>query len=302
MDLRRIKTFVTVAEQGTVSKAARMLNITQPALSRQISSLEEELGFKLFGRTGRRLVLTSQGQQLVGECRNLLRGVGAVVERAHALRKGELRMVRVVASALTIEGLFPSLLHGAFECGHGMRVRLIEAHAADHLAILDRGDADISINVINDLQVDEDLYGAYLLPYFHVVAARAPDYEIEEKDTIDIRKLARHPLLLIDSLFATRSVFDAACRLSDVQPNIAVESISAHTLLALAEAGQGIAIVPSILHLDRWSVRSMPVTQRRQTLRISLAVLWNRQRMLSEQAEACGEMLAEHIAKTFPQV
>jgi hypothetical protein len=46
----------------------------------------------------------------------------------------------------------------------------------------------------------------------------------------------------------------------------------------------------------------MVVTQRRQPLHITVAVIWNRQRMLAEQAEACGKLLAEHVRKTFPQV
>ena len=58
MDLRHARTFVTVVELGTVSKAALRLRIAQPALSRQISALEQELGFKLFDRAGRGLVLT----------------------------------------------------------------------------------------------------------------------------------------------------------------------------------------------------------------------------------------------------
>ena len=56
MDLRRLRTFATVAEHGTVLRAAQVLHITQPALSRQISGLEQELGFKLFERIGRRLL------------------------------------------------------------------------------------------------------------------------------------------------------------------------------------------------------------------------------------------------------
>jgi len=59
VDLRRARTFVTVAQLGTVSKAAQQLHIAQPALSRQINDLEREVGFKLFDRVGRRLVLTS---------------------------------------------------------------------------------------------------------------------------------------------------------------------------------------------------------------------------------------------------
>lgn len=302
MDLRRLKTFVTVAEQGTVSKAANLLHLTQPALSRQISSFERELGFKLFGRVGRRLVLTTQGQQMVGECRNLLNGVGAIAERAHSLRAGKIQEIRIVASALTIEGLFSTILSEDCRCWDDMKVKLIEAHAADHLGILDRGDADLSINVLNDLRIDDGLFGTFMLPQFHVVAAYARNYGIEKSETIDIRKLVRHPLLLLDSAFATRAVFDAACRLSDVRPVVAMESIGAHALLALAEAGHGIAIIPSILRTDRWALRTSAITQRRQPLQITLAVVWDRRRMLADQAETCGKMLAAHVLKTFPRV
>ena len=72
MDLRHMRTFVTVAELGTVSKAALRLRIAQPALSRHISDLEQELGFKLFDRVGRRLLLTGEGEQLLSDCRGLL--------------------------------------------------------------------------------------------------------------------------------------------------------------------------------------------------------------------------------------
>src|SRR5215510_6201283 len=64
MDLKRLRTFVVVADLGTVSKAALRLRISQSALSRQISDLEHECGFKLFDRIGRRLFLTTRGEQL----------------------------------------------------------------------------------------------------------------------------------------------------------------------------------------------------------------------------------------------
>lgn len=72
MDLRHTRTFVTVAELGTVSKAAQKLRVAQPALSRQIGDLEQELGFRLFDRVGRRLALTSEGEQFLSDCRGLL--------------------------------------------------------------------------------------------------------------------------------------------------------------------------------------------------------------------------------------
>ncbi len=86
MDLRHARTFVTVAELGTVSKAALTLRV---ALSRRISDIEQELGLKLFDRVGRRLLLTSDGEQLLGDCRNLLNYASAVGQRAQVLRRGD---------------------------------------------------------------------------------------------------------------------------------------------------------------------------------------------------------------------
>src|ERR1700744_62355 len=89
MDLRHARTFITVAELGTVSKAAVRLRITQPALSRQIHALEQELGLKLFDRVARRLQLTGEGEQLLNDCRALLNSANAIGEHARLLQRGE---------------------------------------------------------------------------------------------------------------------------------------------------------------------------------------------------------------------
>jgi DNA-binding transcriptional LysR family regulator len=81
MDLRQIRTFVTIADVGTISKAANVLRIARPALSRQIQNREHELGLRLFDRVGNRLLLTGIGEQLLGECRDLLAHANAVRER-----------------------------------------------------------------------------------------------------------------------------------------------------------------------------------------------------------------------------
>lgn len=110
MDLRRIRTFVTVAELGTVSKAAEQLHVAQPALSRHIASLEDEFGVKLFDRVGRRIVLTSEGEQLLSDCHGLLNSARALGERAQMLRRGDVGVLRVSTTPHLIEGIFPDFL------------------------------------------------------------------------------------------------------------------------------------------------------------------------------------------------
>ena len=98
MDLKRLRTFVAVAELSTVSKAALHLRISQSALSRQIGDLEREFGFKLFDRIGRRLVLTAVGEHLLGDCRSVLGHVGSLGERVELLRRGDRGVLTVAAS------------------------------------------------------------------------------------------------------------------------------------------------------------------------------------------------------------
>jgi LysR family transcriptional regulator, nitrogen assimilation regulatory protein len=300
MDIKRLRAFVTVAEHGTVSKAAQILHVTQPALSRQIAAFERDLGFNLFQRVGRRLTLTPRAEQLLGDCRGLLTTLSALAERAQALRRGEIKVLRIAASALTIEGTFPSFLHRFGAQFPEVRLSLVEADAAEHLDLLEGGVADLAVNVINVVQVDDHRFGSHLLPRFHIVAACSSSFDAGAPDTIEIRELVRFPLLLPNASYATRNLFDAACRLAGVRPDVFVESGSSHALLALAEAGHGVAIIPSILRTDRSAVRTLRVTHRGELLQIALAVLWDKRRTLPRFAQEFSQALAEHIGAVFP--
>ena len=105
MDLKRLRTFVAVADLGTVSKAALRLRISQSALSRQISDLEYECGFKLFDRIGRRLFLTTRGEQLLGDCRGVLGQMGSLGERIELLKRGDSGVLKLAAPPQTIESV-----------------------------------------------------------------------------------------------------------------------------------------------------------------------------------------------------
>jgi DNA-binding transcriptional LysR family regulator len=126
MDLRHVRTFVTVADLGTVSRAAVRLRIAQPALSRHISDLEQELGLKLFDRVGRRLLITGEGEQLLGDCRGLLNYVGGIGERAQDLRRGDVGVLKVAATPLHIEGVFSQFLHHYARRYPNVQVRVVE--------------------------------------------------------------------------------------------------------------------------------------------------------------------------------
>ncbi len=270
MDLRRLRTFVAVAELGTVSKAALRLRVGQPALSRQISDLQQELGLRLFDRIGRGLVLTAEGEQFLGDCRAILGHIDALGERVDLLRRGDRGVLKVAAPPHTIESVLSTFLSRYAERFPNVHVKLTEALGRDQTAMLERGEVHVGIRH----DPGDRRFESLVLPPDEVLAACTPSVELGHAGTIDIIRLASYPLLLLESGYSIRRLFNAACRLADVEPNVLLESRAPHTLLALAEAGQGVAIIPSLLRTDRYKLRIVGVTHRRKRIRERFAIQW----------------------------
>jgi LysR family transcriptional regulator, nitrogen assimilation regulatory protein len=296
MELRRLRTFVSVAELGTVSKAALRLRITQPALSRQIMDLQQELGFRLFDRVGRGLTLTAEGEQFLGHCRDVLAHIDALGERAEILRRGDTGVLKVAAPPHTIESVLAAFLPRYAERFPNVHVKLTEALGREQTALLERGEVHIGIRH----DQGDRRFESRILPPDDVLAAFAPPLALGHAGAIDIVQLAAHPLLLPDQGYSIRRLFDAACRLADVEPEIRLESRAPHTMLALAEAGQGVAIIPSLLRTDRYALRIVRVTHRRKPVRERYAIQWDRRRPMPPYAEGFCDALAKHMRELLP--
>jgi LysR family transcriptional regulator, nitrogen assimilation regulatory protein len=297
MDLRRLSTFVAVAELGTVSRAALHLRISQSALSRHISDLEGELGVRLFDRVGRRLVLTAIAEELLGDCRSVLSQVGSLTERVGVLRRGDSGVLKVAASPQMIESVLATFLPRYAARFPNVQVRLTEALGPSQVALLERGDVHLGIR--HDQGVNPGLARHALLPD-EILAACHPSLNIGSTEMIDIGSLAAHPLLLLDPGYSVRVQFNAACRLAHIKPNIRFESRAPHTVLALAEARQGVAIIPSLLRTDRYALRIFRVTHRAAPLEEELVVQWDKRRPLLPYAESFCQALGEHMREVFP--
>jgi DNA-binding transcriptional LysR family regulator len=300
MDLRHARTFVTVAELGTVSAAARQLRVAQPALSRQIRELERELGFDLFARVGRRLLLTSAGAQLVGELRGLVNHAGAVAERARLIGGGDAGVLKIAASPQHIESVLCHFLHRYAKAFPRVQVDIQEAAGRESLQLLEKGEIHLAQNLLRVLEPGEQRLASLTLESVEMLAACHPKAGFAKGRALDIRALADHPLLLLDTAFTVRRTFDAACRLAGLKPRIRLESRTPHTLLALAEAGHGVAVIPSQFHTARYRLRIVSLTFRGRPLREPLALLWDKRRPLPRYAEAFRDMLAAYMKEVFP--
>ena len=300
MDLRHVRTFVAVVEAGSVSKAALLLRIAQPALSRQICDLEQKLGFKLFDRVGRRLLLTREGEHLLGDCRGLLNYATALGERAQVLRRGDTGVLRVAASPQHIESVLSKFLHCYAKRYPNVEVKVTEAAGRDILAMLERGEIHLGQNLGSVLPPDDHRFESLVLGQVELLAAGHTSVSFDGRTSIDISRLEAHPLLLMDSAFVVRRTFDAACRLAGMKPKIKMESRTPHALLALAEEGHGIAIIPSQLRTRGYKLRIVSITYRGKVLCERMIILRDKRRPLATHAQDYCDMLAEYVRETFP--
>lgn len=300
MELRHVRTFVAVAELGTVSAAAVHLRVAQPALSRHISDLEADLGYKLFDRRGRRLVLTSEGEELLSDCRGLLNHATEVEERAKILRKGDKAVLRVAAAPQHIESALSEFIPKYNQFRPNVQVRLTEAIGPQTLALLERGEVHLGQNLMNAMPPHDERFGVRVLGKVQLLSAVRRGKAAAQRGSTDISRLAGVPLLLLDGGFSFRKTFDAACRLAGLNPVVRFESRAPHTLLSLAEAGHGTAIVPSGQRTHRYDLCIEEVTFRGRGIWEEMIVAWDRRRPLPPHALQFCDMWIEHVRETFP--
>ena len=295
MNLRHLRTFVGVADAGGLRRAAGRVHLSQPAISRQLHALEAELGVRLFDLIGRRVQLTSAGEDLLQRSRRLLIDAEAIGERARALKSGQTGLLRVGAMPQLIESLMVPFLKRYRRRHPAVEVRLTEDGGVRLPIRLERGD----VHLATIPEADERFDSRPLFPIY-VLAVMAPDHRLKRRAVLDIVDLAGEPLLLLTRAFASREWFHSACQTARIRPNIVFESAAPQTLVSLAAAGDGIALVPQAVLLSYARVQAIPLVYRGQPIGRWQTIAWNPQRFLAPYAQDFVVELTTYTRTNYP--
>jgi LysR family cyn operon transcriptional activator len=295
MKLANLRTFVAIADSGGFARAAARLGITQSATSRQIDALESELGLLLFDRVGRRIRLTSEGEDLLARSRRLLGDVDALGERARVLKGGQTGTLRISATPQVIESLLAPFLMRFLHHHPGVEVRFLEAGATRQQGQLARGEVHLAIMASGAEPVQSRL----LYP-IHVVAVIPGNHRLRRRAVLDITELADEQLLLPNHEFGARAWFDGACNVAGISPRVLLESRAPHTLTALAAVGYGIAVLPSNVHIPKSDIRVVPLLHRGVPVGRWSVIAWNPQRFLAPYAEQFIKEFVARVRGAYP--
>ena len=242
VDLRQLTALVTVAEVGSVTKAARLLHVVQPAVTRQIRTLEEEIGVPLFDRTRQGMVLTSAGGVLAERARRALHEL----ERARMEIRPDPGEVTGIVSIGLLESvtdiLAPPLAAAVAGRYPGIELRILTAYSGHLQEWLDSGDIDVSL-----LYNLTDAPSLALVPLLReklwVVAP--PDAGLTPESAMPWEAVLAHPLVLPVTGHGLRALIDQARSSVARQPRITIQTNSMHLQKNLVLAGHGWTVLPA---------------------------------------------------------
>ncbi len=246
MELRHLRYFVAVAEEGNITRAAERLGIGQPPLSQQIHALERELDVKLFHRTGHGVVATDAGKALLVDAKRLLDDVDHATLNAQRAGRGETGHLHLgFTASAAFHPIVRALVREFRNAYPGVGLTLTEGTTAHLLAQLDEGRIDLAflrpgvhsfVGVVLQDIASEPMKA--VLPVTHPLAQRA---------RIPLSALAQEPFVLIPRA-ASPMLHDeivSACRHAGFEPMPGQQAPQLSTVVSLVAAEFGVSIVPA---------------------------------------------------------
>jgi DNA-binding transcriptional LysR family regulator len=273
IDLRQLEIVKTVAESGSFTAAARLLHVSQSAISRQILLLEEELKEPLFVRLGRKVRLTPAGEALLQLSHRVLADVRetttAIVEHHKKLR-GTIQLAGGMTVCLHV---FPSLLKEYRRRHPDVDVKLTTGATPQLLERLRAGTADVALLTL-------PVEGADLMqvPVMReeLLLVTHPSHALTRQRKVRPRDLDGQPLVLFERGSSTRRVIDDMLLREQINPRIVMETENVEILKALVAIGMGMAIIPyqavarEVRARQLWCARLEGVSMVRETGWVSM--------------------------------
>lgn len=292
MDLFQLRCFVAVCEELHFGKAAVRLHMTQPPLSRQVQLLEGSVGALLLERTSRSVALTAAGASLYKDALKLLKLADEAVANARLTSSGDAGRVTVGYTAVSGYVLMPQLLLQAQQALPGIEIVLEEMVSTQQLRAL--ADEALDLAFVRPLVSEADfLYHRVVREPMQLALPAA--HPLASKRRITLSDLAGQPLIMYsrkEGLYF-HDMIKALFTATGVQPRYVHHMGQTHAIVALVQAGIGVAIVPaSAKHLRFEQVEFRNLWRRDAVAEIYLA--WRR-----TERNPAQQRLREFILKSL---
>ncbi|QGP80131.1 LysR family transcriptional regulator [Sphingobium sp. CAP-1] len=251
MDMRLLRYFVAVADEGNFNRAADRLHIAQPPLSRAIQQLEAHVGAPLLDRTSRPLRLTDVGRLLYAQALQMLARMDDVETMVKAAATSRRRRLVIGFVASTIYARLPELIREFRKAADNVELVMVESTTLDQIAALKDGRIDIGFGRI---RFEDPAVRRIILRHEKLIAAFSIDHPLAQDDRpISLRELADEPQIIYPRAprpsYADQVI--SLFRDHSIEPRIVHEARELQIAIGLVAAEEGMAIVPESVRRAR---------------------------------------------------
>lgn len=243
IELGDLRAFVAVAARGSFHAAAADLHLSQPALSRRVSKLEEALGVILVARTTRSVALTPVGRDFLHRAVDLLHGLDQSLLGIAELAQKVGGEVTIACVPSAVRYFLPQVLSAFHASYPGILLRVIDDGAEDGLSAVGKGEADFGINYVGAQEPNIEFEPILKEPF--VVACRI-DHALAARKRVTWAELERYDYLTVAKASGNRFLLDLALADAPRRPRAFCEVRHVMSVIGLVEAGLGIAAVPQL--------------------------------------------------------
>jgi len=272
MELRHLRYFLAVGEALNLTRAAARLRVAQPALSRQIQDLEDEIGVDLLRRGSRGVMLTPEGRFFLEEVRDLLKRTDESVDKVRALVRGEYSELHIGyrGIAMAVVDMLPQALAAFQKAAPGVKVLLHELSFDDLIAGLRNATLELAIVLQpTGLQIAGiEFESLHTYPLCVAVTAAHPFARLK---SVALEKAVAEPVISLGRQ-DYREYINRIFVPTGVKPRIAVQCDTFASLLIEVEAGHGIALgIPIFKHAAAKHLLYRPLTGTTESLSVGIA-------------------------------
>ena len=272
MELRHLRYFIAVAEELNFTRAAEKLHMAQPPLSQQIQQLETQLGFQLFRRTKRTVVLTEAGQVFFEESQKIMQQVDRAIQLAQQTSRGELGQLTIGFVSSAAHNVVPAILQQFRTLHPAVKLELHELTTNEQLQRLRFGQIDIGFV---RPPVEEDGINSEIVFREPLIVALPETHHLADRAQVELRELSTEPFILFPRSLAP-GLYDpivSLCQEAGFSPIAAQEALQMQTIVSLVAAEMGVAIVPaSMQNFQRCGVVYKPLQE--STFIVAIALIW----------------------------
>ena len=305
ISLRQLRTFVAVAESRSFSRAAEALALTQPAVSRNVTELEQAMGLQLLHRTTREVEPTDAGRVLLGNVTRVLEDLDACLLEVQGLATQRKGRVKVASSPTLSANLLPQCIARSKQQSPGVDIKLLDRIQSDVLLSVRSGEVDFG--VVIDPSEKQDLHVQTILtePFCLVCPS---SHRLARRKEVFWADLAGEPLVLLDHASGSRRLIDAALQAHGAAASVVQDVGHTTTIYSMVQQGLGLSVVPQLAIPAAWkrlaataarSGEPAVLVSRKLVPQVERGIMLVRrqQRELSPVAHRVWELIADEAAR-----